>query len=78
MYRITQRLEVSPSFFFFFFRELLFYFQATNPTNAREGESDREAEISQIDAYDDDTYMSTMNEQLPVQQDWYGNQQQQG
>ena len=41
-------------------------------------EIDREAEISQIDAYDDDTYMSTMNEQLPVQQDWYGNQQQQG
>ena len=41
-------------------------------------EIDREAEISQIDAYDDDTYISTMNEQLPVQQDWYGNQQQQG
>ena len=39
---------------------------------------DREAEISQIDAYDDDTHMSTMNEQLHVQQDWYGNQQQQG
>ena len=40
-------------------------------------EIDREAELSQIDAYDD-THISTMNEQLPVQKDWYGNQQQQG